>query len=85
METFATGTSEKQPKGPAGLLDRMMPLGKAARMIGVDSRTLRRWLEHDRGLAFVRLGRGASPLVKVADLQAVIARRQGIQKYTPTP
>jgi hypothetical protein len=72
-------------KNEGHFLERMLPLGKAANLLGIDSRTLRRWLEDERGLALPRLGRGASPLVRVADVQAVIASRQGIQKYTPRP
>jgi hypothetical protein len=89
MQQSAISTSEKQArlggqvKASMGLLDRMIPLGKAANLLGVDTRTLRRWLEGERGLAFPRLGRGASLLVKITDIQAVIARHQGTRKYTP--
>jgi hypothetical protein len=62
----------------------MIPLGKAASLLGIDTRTLRRWLEDECGLAFPRLGRGASPLVKIADIHAVIGRHQGRQKYSGT-
>jgi hypothetical protein len=67
----------------SNVLDRMLPMGKAATMLGVDTRTLRRWLEHECGLVFPRLGRGASPLVRVGDIQKLIANRQGKQKYSP--
>ena len=83
MQNPLTITNEKQTSGIAAHLDRMVPLGKAASMIGVDSRTLRRWLEDERGLAFPRLGHGSSPLVRLSDVQAVIASHQGIQKYSP--
>jgi len=89
MHQNAMSTSEKQPRLggqanlAAGFLERMIPLGKAASLLGIDTRTLRRWLEDECGLAFPRLGRGASPLVKIADIQAVISRHQGRQKYTP--
>jgi hypothetical protein len=64
----------------ANFLDRMVRLGKAANLVGVDSRTLRRWLEQEQGLALPRRGRGAWPLVKMADLQAVIANHSAVEK-----
>jgi len=84
MHQNAMSTSEKQPNLAAGFLERMIPLGKAASLLGIDTRTLRRWLEDECGLAFPRLGRGASPLVKIADIHAVIGRHQGRQKYSGT-
>ena len=83
MENRLTVTTQKQANQAAAYLDRMLPLGKAARMIGIDARTLRGWLEDERGIVFPRLGHGSSPLVKLADVQAVIANHQGIQKYSP--
>lgn len=67
------------------VIERMMPVGKAAGLLGIDARTLRRWLEDERGLAIRRLGHGRSPLIKISDIQAVIAKHSPIQQYTPKP
>jgi len=75
-------TSEKQTDLAAAFLERMIPLGKAASLLGIDTRSLRRWLEGECGLVFPRLKRGSSLLVKITDIQTVIARRQGRQKYS---
>jgi hypothetical protein len=58
----------------------MIRLATAATMIGVDARSLRHWLEEDRKLTIPRRGRGGSPFVKVADVQAVIATRAGTER-----
>jgi len=57
--------------------DRTVRISTAAGMLGIDGRTLRAWLEEDRKLTVPRRGRGGSPFVKVADLQAVIGTHAG--------
>ena len=52
--------------------EQMVRLSKAAASLGVDSRTLRRWLEDECGLVFPRLGRGSSPFVDLVDILAVV-------------
>ena len=59
------------------ITEKYIRLGKAARMLGIDRKTLRRWLEKDCGLSFRSLGRGNSPLVAERDIEAVIAKRTG--------
>jgi hypothetical protein len=67
------------------VLPEMMPVGKAARRFHIDGRTLRRWLESERGLVLPRLGKGASPLVKIADVQALLAKHGDKRRYTGEP
>ena len=57
--------------------ERTVRISTAAGMLGIDGRTLRAWLEEDRKLTIPRRGRGGSPLVKVATVQAAIATRAG--------
>jgi len=60
--------------------DRVIRISTAAGMLGIDGRTLRAWLEEDRKLTIPRHGRGDSPFVAVADIQAVIATRTGADR-----
>jgi transposase len=64
------------------IADRYMPLRKAARILGVPSRTMRRWLQADCGLVFPAMGRGRQPLVSESDVQAVIAKRTGTRDWS---
>jgi hypothetical protein len=60
--------------------ERTIRISTAAGMLGIDGRTLRAWLEQDRKFTIPRRGRGGSPFVKVADVQAVIATRAGTER-----
>lgn len=63
------------------MIERYIPLGKAARQLGVHRQTLRKWLEIDCGLVFRSMGRGNSPLIAERDLEAVIAKRTGARNW----
>jgi len=60
--------------------ERSIRISTAAGMLGIDGRTLRAWLEADRKLTIPRRGRGGSPFVAVADVQAVITSRAGTER-----
>ena len=64
------------------ITEKYMRLGKAARLLGIYRKTLRRWLEKDCGLVFQSLGRGNSPLVSERDIQTVIAKRTGKRTWS---
>lgn len=61
--------------------DRYMPLNKAAAILGVSTKTARKWLEMDCGLSFPR-ARFQRSLVSERDLAAVIAKRAGRREWS---
>jgi predicted site-specific integrase-resolvase len=61
--------------------ERYMPLAKAAKLCGVSPKTMRRWLEKDRGLVFHQ-PKFQRVLVAESDVQAVIAKRTGARDWS---
>lgn len=64
------------------IADHYMPLRKAAKLLNVNSKTMRRWLEQDCGLSFQAMGRGRQPLISEQDVQTVISKRTGVRNWS---
>lgn len=61
--------------------ERYMPLNKAARILGVTSKTARKWFERDCGLVF-KAARFQRTLVSETDVQRVIDCRTGVRNWS---
>lgn len=61
--------------------ERYLPLDKAAKILGVTTKTARAWLEMECGLVF-RPAKFRRSLVAEADVQRVIDARAGKRKWT---
>ena len=64
-------------------MEQLVSVGKAAKVVGVDRKTLQRWLEEEQGLSFPRVGRGQVRLVRRVDVEAVVKRRLARQRWEP--
>jgi hypothetical protein len=62
-------------------MDKYLPLNKAAKQLGITTKTLRRWLEKDCGLVF-RLGRYERALVSERDLEVLIRKKTGERNWS---
>lgn len=57
-------------------METHMSIRKAARAVGISHPTLKRWLAKDLGIVFPAVPRGSCILVRVRDVETVIARRR---------
>lgn len=65
------------------MIERHISLRKAARDVGVDRSTMKRWLEEELGFKFPRVRHGAKLLVAEADVLRVLARRKDVRALPP--
>jgi transposase-like protein len=56
-------------------IEKRYSLSAAARAIGIDCGTLRRWFEIDLGIRFPNITRGSKHLVTEAQIDAVLRKR----------
>lgn len=57
-------------------IQKHMSLSQAAKLAGVTSKTIKRWLADDLGICFPKVGHGAKLLVLERDVERVLARRR---------
>lgn len=57
-------------------IERHMSLRAAARMAGIDGKTLKDWMRLDLGICFPRVRHGAKLLVLERDVEFVLAKRR---------
>jgi hypothetical protein len=57
-------------------IEKHLSLRTAARMAGIDGRTLKDWMELDLGICFPKVRHGAKLLVLERDVEFVLAKRR---------
>ncbi len=58
------------------MLEKHYSLSEAARLIGVDRRSVKRWLRQDLGILLPRVRKGGKVLIRERDVQRVVEKRR---------
>lgn len=57
-------------------IEKHLSLRRAARLAGVDGKTLKEWMARDLGICFPKVVHGAKILVRERDVEFVLAKRR---------
>lgn len=57
-------------------MDKHYSLSAAARLVGVQRQTLKRWLAQDLGIPLPRVRHGAKVLIRESDIERLVERRR---------
>jgi predicted site-specific integrase-resolvase len=60
-------------------IQKHLSLRKAARIAGIDSKTLKRWMERELGYCFPKVRHGSCILVLERDVELVLERHRSAQ------
>lgn len=60
-------------------IQKHLSLRAAARMAGIDGKTLKEWMARDLGICFPKMVHGAKILVLERDVEFVLAKRRDVR------
>jgi predicted site-specific integrase-resolvase len=58
------------------MLEKHYSLRTAAKLIGVNRKTLHKWLRQDLGILLPRVRRGGKVMIRERDIERVVAKRR---------
>ena len=63
-------------------LEKMYSLSQAAKIIGIQPKTLKRWLAEDLGMVLPRVARGGKALIRERDIEIVVRKRTATSNWS---